>query len=79
MKQISILSKSLQSVFSKKEIEEILEECGHHDTARKFTVPQLLNYWIHAAIGNLFASCGLKDFLPNGSLFCMNLFIDQNT
>jgi hypothetical protein len=51
MKKNSILLNTLQSIWTQKEIDETLQACGYRDTARKFSVSQLLNFWVYAAIG----------------------------
>ncbi|SEM74353.1 hypothetical protein [Lihuaxuella thermophila] len=50
MKQVNTLFRSLQSFICRKEISEILEMVDYRDPARKFTVQELLKYWIASSI-----------------------------
>ncbi|MBA4496336.1 IS4 family transposase [Paenactinomyces guangxiensis] len=50
MKQVNTLFRSLQSFICRKEISEILEMVDYRNPARKFTVQELLKYWIASSI-----------------------------
>ncbi|WP_391559267.1 IS4 family transposase [Robertmurraya sp.] len=50
MSQTSTLLRALQQVISEKEVYEMAEKYGYQEIARKFTVYELLKYWVTAAV-----------------------------
>ncbi len=50
MNQCALFQNLLPSFFSESKVKAVAEEQGYEDTARKFTVFQLLRYWTQAAL-----------------------------
>jgi hypothetical protein len=51
MKKSTMFQTFLQSVLTQEEVEQVIELVGYKETARKFTVYVLLQYWAQAAFG----------------------------
>lgn len=51
MKQSTILTRTLQSLFTIEEQKQLLQTISYHDSARKFTVRESLKFWLYASLG----------------------------
>jgi len=52
MKKSTMFQSLLQSVLSEEEIMKVAQLVGYHETARKFSVYTLLQYWTQALLNN---------------------------